>query len=209
MDRFLTVANVRFIEKQIWKVLKAKASTKDRDVLEAIKGMAAANIVERLSSPEEQLLKAFEQIEDRIGAELFIESLTRYTIPFQAISSKDLQVLFRKEKKLHLPNGASPNWLAISYFSWYDSRTHRQYIVTEFNGTYTALKGTAEPQYRTKGICAICQEQADVHLFTTKVKSKEDQYTAHSQYICDDVQKCNAQLSDYEKLEAFMQHHLT
>ncbi|WP_010302760.1 FusB/FusC family EF-G-binding protein [Kurthia senegalensis] len=208
MEQFLTVANVRFIEKQMWKVLKAKASSQDAAVLDAVKGIAVSEIEQQLTMPQMELLKAFEQIEDRVGAELFIESLKRYTIPFQPISPKQLQSLFKKEKKLHIPNLASQDWTAISYLSWYDSRTHRQYIVTEREGNYTALRGVAEPQYRTKGICAICHEQTDVHLFTAKVKGKEDQFTAYSNYICDNVQTCNQRLSDYEKLETFVQRNL-
>ena len=89
-----------------------------------------------------------------------------------------------------------------------DTGTHRQYIVLENNGQYTALRGITDSQKHIKGICAICNQHSDVHLFTATVKGNADAYTAYSNYICNDINKCNENLSDYERLEAFVARNL-
>ena len=205
---FLTVANVRLIEQQVKKILSAKSSSKDPEVLNAVKGLAVAEIKEKLPNATAEILHAISNISDRTDAELFKESLKRYTIPFKTISEKGLQKLFRKDKKLKLPKLEMVDWHSISYLSWLDSGTQRQYIVIEKDGAFVALRGVSQPQYATKGICAICNQHGAVHLFTATVKGNADMYTSYSNYICDDVETCNAHVTDYEKLEAFVARNL-
>lgn len=205
---FLTVANVRLIEQQVSKILGAKSSSKDPEVLNAVKGLAVAEIEEKLPHATEEILHAVRMISDRTDAELFIESLKRYTIPFKAISEKGLQKLFRKDKKLKLPKLELIDWYSLSYLSWLDSGTHRQYIVIEKDGAFMALRGISQPQYATKGICAICHQHGAVHLFTATVKGSADMYTSYSNYICDDVATCNMHVTDHAALEAFVARNL-
>ena len=100
------------------------------------------------------------------------------------------------------------DWHSISYLSWLDTGTHRQYIVIEKDGQFTALRGVVDSQKYIKGICAICNHHSDVHLFTATVKGNVDAYTSYSNYICNDVNKCNENLSDYERLETFVARNL-
>ncbi len=208
INPILTVANVRLIEQQVNKILNSKSLSKDPEILSAVKGIAVAELKEKLPVATEEILRAVTQISDRTDAELFIESLKIYTIPFKAISEKGLQKLFRKDKKLKLPKLETIDWHGISYLSWADQGTHRQYIVIEKDGTFIALRGISQPQYYTKGICAICNQHGPVHLFTATVKGNEDRYTSYSNYICDDPEKCNAHVTDYKVLEDFVARNL-
>lgn len=204
---FLTVANVRFIAQQVNKLLNARINSKDQDVVRAVKDIAIAEIREHITT-DEAILTAVGNIQDRIDADLFLDSLKAYTIPFKAVSEKGLQKLFRKDKKLKLPHLESIDWQSISYLSWRDPGTHRQYIVIDEDGQFKALRGVTDPQHATKGICAICQQHTNVHLFTATVKRNADSFTSYSNYICDDVEKCNAKLTDYEKLVSFIDRNL-
>lgn len=134
--------------------------------------------------------------------------LTVTNVRFIAISEKGLQKLFRKDKKLKLLRLESIDWQSISYLSWRDQGTHRQYVVIDEDGQFKALRGVTDPQHATKGICAICQQHTNVHLFTATVKRNADSFTSYSNYICDDVEKCNAKLTDYEKLVSFIDRNL-
>ena len=204
---FLTVANVRFIAQQVYKIVNARASSQDKDVLQAVQDMAVAELRAHIEADEE-IFRAVANVKDRIDADLFMDSLKAYTIPFKAVSEKGLQKLFKKDKKLKLPKLADIDWRTLSYLSWRDAGTHRQYIVIERQGQFTALRGVTDPQHVTKGICAICQQQTDVHLFTATVKHTGDHFTSYSNYICDDVEKCNAKLTDYTQLETFVERNL-
>ena len=208
MTPFLTVANVRYVEAQLKKIVNSKLTTQDKDVLAAVKGIALSNIKETVSGVDQSVLDAIEKVEDRIDAELLLENLKAYTIPFHVISEKALEKLFRKDKKLKLPKLAQVDWKAISYLSWVDVGSHRQYIVVEKDDQFIGLRGTVEPQYRTKGICAICQKQGDVHLFTAKVKRNEEAFTTYSQYICSDAERCNQQLERHERIIEFVEGNL-
>lgn len=209
MTPFLTVAEVRLIEQQLMKIVNAKASSKDANILSTVRELAIATLNEKLPLGEdkEMLLKAAEAVEDRLDVTLFLENLHVYTIPFKAISEKGIEKLFKKEKKLKMPKLDEVNWKGISYLSWQDIGTHRQYMIIEREGQFTGLKGTVSGT-NTKGICAICNEHSDVHLFTAKVKGQADAYKAYSQYICDDVEKCNHRVKDYERLVQFVENNL-
>lgn len=205
---FLTVADVRLIEHQVKKILRAKSSSSDVKIVNTVRGLAIAELRENLSTVNEDILKEVELVEDAINAELFFHSLKAYTIPFKAISEKGLQKLFKKDKKLKLPKLDVIDWQTISYLSWLDKGTNRQYIVLENEGDYTALRGVYEASTSTKGICAICNQHSSVHLFTATVKGNGDHYTSYSNYICEDVLACNSNVSDYAKLEQFVSRNL-
>lgn len=206
---FLTVADVRLIEKQVKKILRAKSSSNDTKIINTVIGLAIEELRENLSVVNEEILKEVEHIEDNLNAELFSHSLKAYTIPFKAISDKSLQKLFKKDKKLKLPKLDLIDWQTISYLSWLDKGTNRQYIVLENEGDYTALRGVYEASTSNKGVCAICNQHSAVHLFTATVKGNGDHYTSYSNYICEDVLACNRNVTDYTKLEQFVSRNLS
>ncbi|MGN7479509.1 FusB/FusC family EF-G-binding protein [Solibacillus silvestris] len=205
---FLTVADVRLIEQQVNKILRAKLTSTDQKIVTAVRGLAITELKDRLTHVNEDIIKEVEIVEDSIGAELFVQSLKSYTIPFKPVSDKGLQKLFKKDKKLKLPKLETVDWQEISYLSWLDKGTNRQYIVLEKEGEYTALRGVVEAHTPIKGICAICNHHSAVHLFTATVKGNGDNYTSYSNYICEDVQLCNKNVSDYAKLEDFVARNL-
>lgn len=205
---FLTVADVRLIEQQVTKILRAKSSSSDAKIVNTVRGLAIAELREQLTTVHEDIIKEVEMLDDSMSAELFIHGLKAYTIPFKAISDKGLQKLFKKDKKLKLPKLDVIDWQAISYLSWLDKGTNRQYIVIEHDGNYTGLRGVYEAPTPIKGICAICNHHSTVHLFTATVKGNGDHYTSYSNYICEDTTSCNANLSNYTKLTDFVAHNL-
>ena len=202
---FLTVADIRLIEQQVNKILQAKLTSNDQKI---VRGLAVTELRERLTHIDEDIIKEVEMVEDTIGAELFFQSLKSYTIPFKSISEQSLQKLFKKNKKLKLPRLETIDWQAISYLSWVDKGTNRQYIVLEKEGQYTALRGIVDTHTPVKGICAICNQHSAVRLFTATVTGNGDNYTSYSNYICEDAQLCNQRVNDYKKLEEFVARNL-
>lgn len=205
---FLTVVDLRLIEQQVNKILKAKLASNDKKIVAAVRELAITELREKLTHVNEDIIKEAETIEDTIGADLFFRNLKSYTIPFKSISEQGLQKLFKKDKKLKLPKLEMIDWQAISYLSWVDKGTNRQYIVLEKEGQYTALRGVVDAHNPIKGVCSICNQHSSVHLFTATVKGNGDNYTSYSNYICDDSQLCNQKVSDYEKLQDFVARNL-
>ncbi len=205
---FLTVVDLRLIEQQVNKILKAKLASNDKKIVAAVRELAITELREKLTHVNEDIIKEVETVEDTIGADLLFQSLKSYTIPFKSISEQGLQKLFKKDKKLKLPKLEVIDWQAISYLSWVDKGTNRQYIVLEKEGQYTALRGVVDAHNPIKGVCSICNQHSSVHLFTATVKGNADNYTSYSNYICDDSQLCNQKVSDYEKLQDFVARNL-
>ena len=83
---FLNVVELRLIEQQVNKVLQAKQTSSDPKIVTAVRGLAITELRERLTHVDEGIIKEVETIENTIDAELFLQSLKSYTIPFKSIS---------------------------------------------------------------------------------------------------------------------------
>lgn len=205
---FLTVAHYHLIEQQLNKILNAYATTKDKNVLLAVKGLVETELTKNLNLLPDQL-KQIEQlytITERSQGDLYLESLKPYVIPFKEVTASDLKNFFKKEKKLKFPDLESIDFQHVCYLTWNDVSTHSKYVVLEQQGKFKAVKGHVETD-TTKGICAICNRHTDVGLFTTTVKGKTvDSFKKHSNYICTDGVSCNKHISDTKKLNAFFEH---
>lgn len=204
---FLTVANYRFIEQQLDKILQALATTKDHNVIHAVRGIVRSDVIDSFvwSEEEMKLVEPLVDIKDRSEGEAFLEQLEAYIIPFKTVEVSKLKSLFKKEKKLKLPDLENIDFRQISYLAWDDPGKLRRYIVIEENEKFKALKGTFT-HHSTKGICAICNHHSDVVRLTTSVKgSVSGTFTNHYNYICADSQLCNQQITDIEKLRAFFE----
>ncbi|MGG2080716.1 FusB/FusC family EF-G-binding protein [Lysinibacillus pakistanensis] len=204
---FLTVANYHLLEQQMNKILQTLATTKDKNVILAVRGIVDSEITTKLvlSVEEAQLIEQLFNVTDRVQGEAYLEQLKPYVIPFKAVTPSILKSLFKKEKKLKLPNLEEIDLQQICYFTWDDYGTHRKYVVIEKDEQFKAIKGTISNE-TIKGICSICNRHADVHLFTTSVKGREiGTFTNHSNYICVDSQQCNQHITDLEKTKSFFE----
>ncbi|GIO23747.1 FusB/FusC family EF-G-binding protein [Oceanobacillus sp. J11TS1] len=204
---FLTVANYHLIKQQADKILKTLATTKDKNVILAVRGIVRSDVIDSfvLSDEQVKLVEPLIHIKDRTEGEAFLEQLKAYVIPFKAMEPSKLKSLFKKEKKLKLPDLDDIDFQEISYLTWDDSGKQRKYMVIEENGKYKALKGTFKHQ-TTKGICALCNCHSDVVRLTTSVKGQvSGTFTNHYSYICADSQLCNQHVTDMEKVKAFFE----
>ncbi|WP_152655646.1 FusB/FusC family EF-G-binding protein [Oceanobacillus sp. CFH 90083] len=204
---FLTVANYRFIEQQLDKILQALATTKDQNVIHAVRGLVRSDVIDSFSWSDEEakLVDPLIDIQDKAEGEAFLEQLEAYIIPFRAVEAGKLKSLFKKEKKLKLPNLENIDFRQISYLAWDDPGKLRRYMVIEENGKNKALKGTfTHPAI--KGICTLCNCHSDVVRFTTTVKGEASgTFANHYNYICADSQQCNQHITDMEKVRAFFE----
>ena len=99
------------------------------------------------------------------------------------MTASTLKALFKKEKKLKLPNLEALDFQQICYLAWDDAGTHRKYVVLEQNGQLKGIKGIFANN-TVRGICAICNRHSDVGLFTTSIKGQVvGTFTNHSNYI--------------------------
>lgn len=97
---FLTVANYRFMEQQTDKIIRALATTKDKNVILAVRGIVKSELIDSFtwSDEEEKIVQSLIDINDRAEGEVFLEQLKTYIIPFKAVETSKLKSLFKKEK---------------------------------------------------------------------------------------------------------------
>ncbi|MCT1902363.1 FusB/FusC family EF-G-binding protein [Oceanobacillus sojae] len=206
IEPFLTVANYRFIEQQTDKIIRALATTKDKNVILAVRGIVKSELIDSFtwSDEEEKIIQPLIDINERAEGEVFLEKLKPYIIPFKAVEASKLKSLFKKEKKLKLPNLEETDFQQISYLAWDDPGKLRRYIVVEQNESFKALKGTFILP-ATQGICALCNQHTEVVRLTTSVKGEvPGTFTKHYNYICADSHLCNQHVTDIEKVRAFL-----
>ena len=204
---FLSVANYHLIEHQLNKIINAYNTTKDKNVILAVKGLVDTELSKNLDFDPVQLnlINQLYNITDHTQSDVFLESLKLYVIPFKAVTASNLKSLLKKEKKLKLPNLESMDFQQICYLTWDDVSTHRKYVVLEQKGKLKAVKGNIDTKV-IKGICAICNHHSDVSLFTTTVKGQVvDTFKKHSNYICRDGESCNRNIADMQRITDFFE----
>ncbi|MBC1521442.1 FusB/FusC family EF-G-binding protein [Listeria aquatica] len=165
----------------------------------------AESLFEQLNQEQAALLKPLTEIKNEQDLEKFQESLTSYIYPFPSISEAQLKKMFKKTKKLHPPELTDEKRKQLTYLSWLDAGSMKKFMVYEYEGKLTALKGNFLPSQK-KDICHFCNQVTDVGLFTVDVtiNSKANTYKALSNYICQDAESCNAHLTNTEKLDYFV-----
>lgn len=202
---FLTVANYHLIEQQLNKILNALATSNDKNIIQAVRGIVDTEITANITMTTEEthLIERLFSVTDRAQGEAYFESLKPYVIPFKTVTASTIKSLFKKEKKLKLPILEELDFQHICFLAWDDLGTHRKYVIIEQDNKLKGIKGTFNNS-SIKGICAICNRHADVGLFTTSIKGKIiGTFTSHSNYICVDSQQCNLHVTDMHKTIEF------
>ncbi|MFJ7405794.1 MULTISPECIES: FusB/FusC family EF-G-binding protein [unclassified Lysinibacillus] len=204
---FLTVANYNLLGQQMNKILQTLATSKDTNVIQTVRGLVEKVISENvvMTTSEAQLIEPIYSVTERAAGESYLQDLKSYVIPFKPITASTIKSLFKKEKKLKLPNLERLDFQQICYFAWDDPGTHRKYVILEQDDKLKAIKGTFANN-TVRGICAICNRHADVGLFTTSIKGNVvGTYTNHSNYICADSDTCNQHVTDMNKTITFFE----
>lgn len=138
--------------------------------------------------------------------ERLYHQLERYVEDFEMPSLSQVQKVFRKVKKVKIPNENDIDLKVTSYLGWNDIASNRKYIIFKnsedrFDGIY----GELSPN-QVKGFCKICNQESNVSLFLNKTKHNKSDgtYTKKGDYICNDSAKCNQNLDDIQYFYQFI-----
>lgn len=169
---FIRNHQYNFIKKQTKFVLHTLRTVADRRVLETVRYRAATNIIEAfpsLTENQEQMLEQIAVFEMAHEFEKFISDLELYLDPYPAITIKQIQKLFPKNKKMKVPDLSSIDFRYITYLSWRDISTNKLFIVYPFEGKLVGIEGTITPTHR-KGYCLFCNRQQELAFLLVKTK---------------------------------------
>ncbi|WP_103107257.1 FusB/FusC family EF-G-binding protein [Brevibacillus reuszeri] len=207
MEPFIKSHEYNFIKAQVQAVINGHANSSDRSVLNALKDMAKEKVFQLfpdLTEEQKQLLEPIHHIEDRTQSKKLLAELSPYVIPFRVVTEQALKKLFPKVKKLKAPKADEINWKELSYLGWFDEGSSRKYIVTHLDNKLVGVHGTFT-SINQKGVCAICNDFADLGMFVADIKASGDgAYLKKGNYICEDSQQCNRNITDLDKLHDFV-----
>ncbi len=207
MEPFIRSNQYNFIKAQTQTLINGHSTVNDIDVLNALKSMAkekVSNLFGDLNEEQKQLMEPILKIKDKTQAEEFLVQLKPYVIPFKEVTEQKLKKLFPKAKKLKVPLLENLDLKEISYLGWHDKGSNKKYIVVGHQDKLIGLQGTFENSNQ-KGICAICNAYEEVGMFLSESKgSDKGTFIKRGNYICQDSQKCNHNLTTLDKLNDFI-----
>lgn len=206
MEPFLRSDQYNFIKAQTQILISGYATSNDHDVRLALRANAKDKVCQvAINEEQEELLASVAHVKNREEAEVFLEQVRPFVIPFKEITEQTLKKLFPKEKKLKAPLFEEIDLREISYLSWIDKGSNKKYIVThDQNGKLVGLQGTFT-SVNKKGICSFCNGYEEIGMFVSKTKGSLKSTTIkRGNYICEDSIKCNQNLITLDKLHDFM-----
>ncbi|WP_078408903.1 FusB/FusC family EF-G-binding protein [Priestia abyssalis] len=207
MEPFIRSDQYNFIKVQTQTLINGHSTVNDIDVINALKSMAiekVSNLFGDLNDEKKQLIDPILEIKDKTQAEEFLAQLKPYVIPFKEVTEQTLKKLFPKAKKLKVPSLENMDLKEISYLGWYDKGSNKKYIVAGHQNKLIGLHGTFENSNQ-KGICAICNAYEEVGMFLSESKGADKgTFIKRGNYICQDSQKCNHNLTTLDKMNDFI-----
>lgn len=197
------------LKKQVDQLINAYQSVNDRKTIETMQALTVEKIeaiaVEKTAIIEELLVFIMDTSLTKARAERFFDDFKENVIPFKAPSAKQVEKVFRKAKKLKVPNWESMDLRENSYIGWNDPGSQKKFILLYQDDKLTGISGQFSPNH-LKNICAICHHTSEVAMFLATTKSGGDgTYTKKGNYICVDSQECNHNLYDLETLDHFIE----
>ncbi|MGX7163169.1 FusB/FusC family EF-G-binding protein [Enterococcus massiliensis] len=197
------------VQKQVDHLINTYQSVNDPKTVQTMQALTIEKIQQILGETSEIFRKLSPFILDttltKARAERFFEEIKEHVIPFAPPSNKQVEKVFRKTKKLKIPDWESMDLRENSYIGWNDPGSQKKFILLYQEDQLTGVSGHLSPNH-LKNICSICNHTATVALFLATTKESGDgTYTKKGNYICVDSQACNQQLYDLQALEQFVQ----
>lgn len=205
-EPFIRNDQFNFIKDQAKILVNGKAMSSDAEVLSVLRHLSQEKVFglfPSLNEEQKAVLKPLAAVKEPADAEIFLEGLATYVVPFKHVADEGLKKLFPKAKKLKGPKFDAVDFHKLSYLGWIESST-LMYLVAERDGRLEGISGSFNRSAK-HGICSICNRHSEVGLFTAKTKgSGQDYYMKRGNYICQDNETCNSNIDSLERLHDFM-----
>ncbi|AEJ23521.1 fibronectin-binding protein [Weissella koreensis KACC 15510] len=199
------------ISQEVHHVISAYKSVNDSKVigvlqLDLIKlldemGIKTEAVVEKLL----EIILAKDCTHER--ADKALQGLKSLVQPFPEMDEKQIDKLFKKQKKVQYPSNWETDRYQQTYWGWDDYGNQKKYLIMPQNQRYIGLYGDMDPK-PLNGLCAICHELSTVSMFSVKLKARgaSGNYTKRVNLICRNNAECNARINDPQYLNRFVDY---
>ena len=212
MKPFIKKEDFNFIKKCITDLQGTLRNCTDPNIIETNKAYINEKILSRFSelSNEEKELIDINKITDPLHIDKYLEDLDEYVYGMTAIKSNAITKLFRKEKKLKIPNLDFESSKKV-YLGWIDEGSRKLFIAYNLNGKLTGM-ACKIPSYNSSNnhICTLCNhigndtEVAFVSALCKTSNPEQGTYRSIGFDICLDSEKCNERITSTDKLEKLL-----
>lgn len=196
------------IKHLIQQLIRTYQSVNDPKTVKTVETMTEEKIASFFSPEDSEALAIVKKFFDpglKHSTSLpLLEELKQFVEPFDYPSTKQLEKLFRKVKKLKLPNTNKMDMRDFTYFAWDDAGTQSKFILVQQENKTLGFYGHVSTEIK-KGICPLCLHEGNVSMFLSLTKSSGDgTYTKRGNYICRNSQDCNSRIEQRETLDDFV-----
>jgi hypothetical protein len=208
LEPFIRSDQYNYIKAQTQLLVNGYGTVNDQNVLKALKSLAQERtfmLFGEIGPEENDLLTPINDVKDKSDADVFLSQIKPFVIPFKKVTEQTIKKLFPKAKKIKAPASLEElDYTEISYLSWHDKGSGKQYIIAPQNNKLTGLQGTFN-SINQKGICTICNRFEEVGMFTAEIKGNEPgTFIKRGNYICQDPHTCNQNITSLTKLNDFL-----
>jgi hypothetical protein len=214
MKAFIKKHKYNYIRKRLNDLNNAFVGCVDINIIEVTKSYIQEKILflfTNLSEHEKELLD-ISKIANSSHIVQYLAKLDGYVYGMPNITNAQISRLFKKEKKLKLPNASVQN-SKNEYLGWIDESSRKLYIAYNMNEKLIGMTcRITDPGSNNTHICALCSrvgkesEVAFVSSICKTTNTAEGTYRSIGFDICLDSTQCNERIASIEKLEELLKN---
>ncbi|WP_315081525.1 FusB/FusC family EF-G-binding protein [uncultured Clostridium sp.] len=212
MKAFIKRYEYNYIKKCLFDLNNTFRNCVDPNIVETNKAYIQGKILRLFTdlSEEEEKLLDISKITDPLYIEQYLNKLKEYVYEMPNITNAQISKLFRKEKKLKVPDLTEHDSTNV-YLGWVDESIRKLFIAYNMNGKLIGMSCRLQ-NYASNNthICALCNhigrenEVAFVSPICKTDNASKGAYKSIGFDICLDSDKCNERIISVEKLEKIL-----
>lgn len=210
MEVFIKKHQYNYIKKCLNDLNNTYKGCIDINIIEATKSYIQDkifNIFPALTQEERDLLD-ISKITDSLHINKYLSDLNQFVYGMPKVTNAQISKLFKKEKKLKLPNESTHD-LKNVYLGWVDESIKKLFIAYNINDKLFGMScRITNPGSNNSHICILCNKVGKENevAFVSPICSKthQDDYRSIGFDICLDSAECNDRITTVEKLEKLL-----
>lgn len=209
MESFIPIIKYNFIKKCMSDISNALMNSVDGHIIEATKAYEQEKIFSafRNLTESQRTLLSVSHIREGIQIDQFLKNLEPFTYGMEAIGNETVSRLFKKEKKLKIPQDLDIS-RKRAYLGWIDPGSSKLILIHKpADVGYGMACRLPQVKAKTTNVCVLCNhigDESQVAFVSPVCKTAHlgpDAYKSIGFYVCLDSEACNGRITSLDKLE--------
>lgn len=207
MDTFIKKQEYNYIKNCLFDLNNAFRNCIDPNIVETTKICTQDKILSFFSnlSEEQKEILNISKVTDPLDISTYLKDLNQYVYGMPTITGSEINKVFKKEKKLKLPD-LSIQDSKLVYLGWIDGSTRKLLITYNMDGKLLGMACRLTSSKRNStNICTLCNHigsESEVAFVSPICKPQsQDDYKSLGFYVCLNSLECNERITSTEKLE--------